>query len=130
MMSEELSCCPKMARSVYYTILYKMVRQQEVRNALVYVIHMLAIRAHELPLYDLRLNQQRMQVLQHLLIQRLPLRRLWLLLRQRREPQLGGGDAKRLPLDAREDVGDELRVEVDLFLHELGVLKVEREGER
>lgn len=68
---------------------YKMTRQQEVGNSLLYQILMSALAADQLALCDTRLHQKMMQVLQRFLIsqQILPARRL---LRQRRESQLYG----------------------------------------
>lgn len=45
-----------------------MIRQQEIRHALAHDILMPAVPTHQLALADLRLHQQRMQVLDELLV--------------------------------------------------------------
>lgn len=129
-----------------------MVRQQEIRDALAHDILVAAVPAHELPLADLRLHQQHVQVLDELLVL------LQVLGRRRRggqggeaelrgggcvsicckwvspgEPRrrgtyLGGGGGEGDPVEARQDVAEQLGVELDVFGDELGVFGVQREG--
>ncbi|POR33972.1 hypothetical protein TPAR_05834 [Tolypocladium paradoxum] len=88
-----------------------MARQEKVCNALLDGVLVPAVAAHQLALRDLRLQQQVMQVLQHLLIG------LQLLLRRR--PQ-------RRPVQPRQHVDQHLRVDLDVVLHQLRVLGVQR----
>lgn len=64
-----------------------MTRQQEIRNALLDSIRMAAVGTHQLPLGNLRLQQQVVQIPQHLLI-RLELLLCRSLFRQRRKAEL------------------------------------------
>ena len=70
---------------------YQVTREQEASDPLPDSILMSTVAAHQLPLRDLRLHQERVQLLEHLLVglQRL---RCWGLFRERREAQLPAGN--------------------------------------
>lgn len=73
--------------SVLLVSLHQVTRQQKVGNTLLDSILMPTVLTNQLPLRDLRLKQQMMQILQHLLI-RLQFLRRRRLLRQLRKAQL------------------------------------------
>lgn len=52
-------------------------RQQEIRNALPHMVLMATITTYQLPLHQLRLDQQRVKIFQHLLITLQSLCRRW-----------------------------------------------------
>lgn len=123
-----------------------MTREEEIRNPILNPVLMPTIPTHQFPLHNVRLEQQPVKILEDLFVFTFRFC-LWdfveaellscasvsvkcksLRQGQKSSTHLLSGYTQTLPVYPGQDIADEIRLEVEILLLELGVAEVQREG--